>query len=218
MIIGQLSEVIWVFYQDGRVQSTHQNLKKEDILQYAKMALSNMLRQLYYSNKRLQDGDEYYASAPLLSVINFKLSEEKHGKRRVDMSEFDLYRLPKNSHIVSIFPVGCSERQTSLSQVQPGEEYFYQSPTFKDFQYYVEKGRGVDVYNLPECINSVDIESTFDTDEIDVSLDVAFDVANQVLGVTLRIPEFMGKDVDNSFSPSQRLLKQRIAPQEESTI
>ena len=56
MIITTLSEIIWVAYQDGRVNASKQTFRQEDILQMCKLALGSDLRRDYYNSKKL---DEY---------------------------------------------------------------------------------------------------------------------------------------------------------------
>ena len=221
MKLNQVAEVIWSIYQDGRVSATARSYKQQDIVQMVKMTLGNMMRQIYYNNKKLRNGDEYYVSSPLLSIQRFELGPVNNkGMRRADMSEFDLYRLPHNSHIVNVYPVGCSgeDQGKSISQVQPAEENFYLDPQYDFFQFYRVQGRGVNCYHLLPCTKFVDVESTFDSDEVDVSLDVAFDISQQVLGTVLRIPGFASKDVDNPYhAPLMNQLRKQ-SQQPESTV
>jgi hypothetical protein len=223
MILKQLGEVIWSFYNEGRASATNQTLKKADMLQYARTAYGNIMRQIYYAGKKMNDGNEYYFLSPALDIKNFVLSDANGvGMRRADMSAFDLYRLPKNDHITNVYPVGqgCgTEDIGEITQVQPGEENFYLGPEFSDFMFYVVKGRGINTYHVPPCIKNVDIEAPYDNDNVDVSLDIAFDVANQVLGVALRIPGFVGKDTDNPYLPPQSVqLKRALQQQPDTTV
>ena len=215
MILKQLQEVIWRYYQEGRAKATSQELKLADIGQMVRMGLSNQMRSLYYENLKLNDGNEYFFKSPLLSTIVFPLSDaDITGMRRADMSSFDVYRLPKNSHITNAVPLGtgCNGNDGSMqmTQVQPGEENFYLSPEFKFFKFYVVKGRGINTYNLPPCITNVGVESTFDSDLLDISLDIAFDIANQVLGVSLKLKQFPVKILDNSYNPNASELRRRL--------
>lgn len=223
MLINVLSDVIWTFYQDGRLNATKQTFRQEDILQMVKMTLGNMQRQVYVANKKVAEGAEYYASAPLLSIQRFELGPpDAVSKRRADMSEFDLYRLPQNAHVTNVYPASDScpgnEQGRSISQVSPGEENFYLFPKFNFFQFFVVKGRNIYAYHLLPCTKYIDVESTFDTSECDVSLDIAYDIAQQVLGTTLRIPGFNSKDHDNPYlTPQMEQLKRNIT-QPNSTV
>jgi hypothetical protein len=222
MKLKQLGEIVFRFYNEGRVNVTQLTLKEADILQYCRIAFANIMRQLYYANKKMNDGDEYYFSSPVLDIKKFALTEPNAvGMRRADMSAFDLYRLPKNSHIPNVYPVGqgCGTQDVGeITQVQPGEENFYLGPEFSDFMFYVVKGRGINTYHVPSCIKEVDVEATYDNDNVEVSDDIAFDVANQVLGVALRIPGFVGKDTDNPYLPPQSIQLKRAIQQPESTV
>lgn len=222
MIITQLSEIVWRFYQDGRAASTAQSFTEADILQMCKLAYSDMMRQLYYASKKLNDGDEYYFYSGILSVKRFKLSDANmKGMRRADMSGVEIYRLPKNSNFTTVYAVGCSDNDgEALTQVQPGEEVFYEGNSeFSLFKFYVPKGQGINTYNLPPCVKALDVETTFDDPKMEVSLDIGYNIAQQILGVTLRIPGFAGKETDNSFSPPHAIqLKNRLAAQQQEPI
>lgn len=214
MQLKKLSEIIWSIYQDGRVSATSVTYKEADIIELCTLALSQMQTMVFVAGQKRKDGNDNYAMAPMLSTQRFKLSAvEASGKRRADMSKFDLFRLPKNTHIVNVYPVGegnCGAPGKSLSLVAPGEENFYLGPNFSFFQFGVVKGTGVDAYNLPPCTHSLDIESTFNSEEIDVSNDVGYNIAQQVLGMVLRVPGFSG-DTDNPYvSPQLQQLRRQL--------
>lgn len=207
MNIKEVSETIWNFYNVGRSKSTSLTLTEADILQYVKMALSGMMRQQYLTSKKIGDGNEYYFYSQILSIKNFPLSDpDNRGMRRASMDGVDLYRLPQNMHLTNIYPKsdGClgSDGSLEISQVSPGEENFYLSGDYDFFAFYVVKGTGINTYHLPPCIKSIDVETTYDGDDVEVSLDQAMDIANIVLGVSLKVKGFMVRTVDNNFNPN----------------
>jgi len=224
MILKTVGEFTWRWIQDGRASATAQTLREADVIQFCKAAYGNIQRQLYYANKKLNEGDDSYFYSPALDIKRFPLSEPNAvGMRRADMSEFDLYRLPHNKHIPNIYPVGQACGTEDVGQItlldKPGEENFFLGPDYEEFMFGVVKGRGVNTYHIPPCIKEVDIEATYDNDKVDVSLDIAFDVASQVLGVALRIPGYIGKDTDNPYQTPQSLqLKRALQQQPETTV
>lgn len=206
MRIKTLSEVIWKFYQNGTPKSDKQNLSEADILQMCKMGAANNFRQQYLFGQKvipgkrilaLPDEPEYYFVSPLLSIKRFKLSEpDAAGLRRVDMEDFDLYRMPKNAHFTNIYPVNskCGGQDTGeATMIKNGEERFYSKPKFKGFLFYTVTGRGLNTVNFPPCIEKVDVETTYDSPEIDISLDVAYDVSTEVLSVVFKIEDATGE-------------------------
>src|SRR6266496_6380258 len=219
MTLKQVSEVIWRFYQVGSAKATNQTLTESDMMQYAKAALSAMMREQYFRSKKSLDGEEYYFYSQILSIKRFALTDtDKRGMRRADMGDVDLYRLPKNIHFTNIYPVadGCvgGDGSIELSQVSAGEENFYLGGDYDFFKFYVVKGKGINAYHLPPCITALDIETTYDSPDIDVSLDQAMDVANTVLGVSLKVKPFPVKVVDNSFDKNVLELKRRLQEQQ----
>lgn len=223
MIIKQLAEVIFRFYNDGRVSSTGITFTEADILQMAKMAYANMQRLLYYESKKDGGGDEYYFYSGILSVKRFPLSDaNSKGMRRLDMTGIETYRLPKNSHLTNVYPIGCTGEEGDFvsTQVAPGEENFYAGdPELSFFKFHVVKGQGINTYNWPGCVRSADVESTFDDPAMDVPLDICFNVASQILDRTLRIPGFTGKSTDNSFeTPTMIQLRSRLQQQQDQQL
>lgn len=216
MLLSELSETVWQVYSNGRARATSRNFAEKDVNQLLKLSVAEVFRLLYFASKRNKDGNAFYFISPLLSIQKFDLSEPNLiGKRRADMSAFDLFRMPHDAHIVSAYPVGCNDGgdYKSISLVEAGEEYFYAgNPKFKSFKFGVVKGRGLDTYNLSTCVNALDIESSFDSPDLDpdISLDVAYEAANMTLGKMIGIPEFMNTGTDNSVTHLQKNLKQRL--------
>lgn len=218
-----LAEIVYNFYSTGRPSATNRTYSKKDILQYARMGYGNMLRQLAFSSQKNPEWKEDYFYADILSTKSFKLEDPvRNGMRRVDMAGFNLYRLPKSIHIASIYPKSDTCGKSYVGQitlVNVGEENFYLGPDFSSYQFGVIKGRGIDTYHVPPCVKELFIESTFDSDDVEVPEDICFDIANQILGAVLRIPGFAGSNVDNSFSPpkSNQLRRAIVNPQEQQT-
>lgn len=220
MLLSQLEEINWQVYNDGRAKATNRSFDRRDIREFLIMAINEIWRVLYFSSKRNKDGTPFYFVSPTLSIQTFKLSPPNLiGMRRADMSEFDLLRMPHDMHFVSLYPVGCNDGgdYKSISLVDPSEEYFYAgNPTFKSFRFARVMGRGLNTYNLPPCVKSLDVESTFKSAEIDpdISNDVAYDASNMVLGRFIGIPEFENTQSDNSLTPAKKILRQRIPNQQ----
>jgi len=205
MILDVLSEVIWKFYQAGRPKASKQNLSEADIMQMSRAAASNNFRQQYLFGQKvipgkkvlaLPEDPEYYFLSPLLSIKRFTLSEpDASGIRRADMGDFDLYRLPKNAHFTNLYGANGSCGGKDIiqgTQIKNGEEKFYAKPKFKGFYFYSVVGRGVNTVNFPPCVEKVDIETTYDSSSVDISLDICFDVASEVLNMIFRVEEATG--------------------------
>lgn len=220
MLLSELSETVWQIYGEGRQKATTRSFSQKDVQQYIKLAVAEVFRILYYNSKRNKDGNAFYFISPLLSIQNFPLDVANLvGKRRVDMTGTDMFRMPHDAHIVSMYPVGCNDNgdYKSISLVEAGEEYFYAgNAKYSFYKFAVVKGTGLDTYNLPPCVKSLDIEASFDMPKLDpdISMDVAFDASSLVLGKMLGLPEYTNKSTDNSYSLPQRNLKQRLSTQQ----
>lgn len=220
MLLSELSELNWQLYSDGRAKSTTRSYSQQDVREFLKIAIAEVMRILYFASKRNKDGNAFYFVSPLLSIVPFKLGETNLiGMRRADMTGYDMFRMPHDAHIVSMYPTGCNNEgdYKSISLIEAGEEYFYAgSSKFKSFKFGVIKGTGINTYNLPPCVTGLDVEATFDAPNLDpdISRDVAFDASNMVLGKLIGMPEFVGKGTDNSYTPQQKNLRQRLSTQQ----
>ncbi len=215
MKLKQLSEIVWRYAQQGRAMATNQTFRQADIEQYCSMAYGNMLRQRYYENKKMMEdeGTDFYSGD--LDTKNFDLGEANYnGMRRADIPE-EVLRLPKNSDIVNVYPVGgeCKEAVGEITQVMPGEENFYLGAEFSDFLFFVQKGRGINTYHVPPCIKQIAVERVYITEDLDIPNDMAFDIANFVLGITLKIKDFIPM-TDNSFNANRNQLRYQIEEQQ----
>lgn len=206
MKLSTLAEVIWKFYQDGKPKSDKQNLSQADILQMSKMSAANNFRQQYLFGQKvipgkkilaLPDEPEYYFVSPLLSVKRFTLSEpDAAGLRRIDMGDLDLYRMPKNAHLTNVYPVNnnCNgEDVGQATQIKNGEERFYSKSKFKGNLFYTITNRGLNTINFPPCIDKADVETTYDNDDIDITLDIAYDVSTEVLSLIFKVEDATGE-------------------------
>lgn len=194
MRLKELSELAWRLYQDGKAYANNQFILKKDIEQKCKLLFADAMRQRYYESKQLDEfrRPDYSFVSPILNVKRFPVNEIENSKhKRCDMGEFDLYRLPHNAHFTNIYPVGsCGNDEVGeITQVSPGEENFYiNDPDLSDWCFFVVKGRGLNLYNLPECVKELDIETTYDVDgDVDIDKSVASIILDQVLGVILGI-------------------------------
>lgn len=220
MLLSELYETVWQVYQEGRARATTRSFSQKDVMQLVKLSAAEVFRLLYFSSKRNKDGNAFYFISPLLSIQNFTLSDANLiGMRRADMIAFDLFRMPHDAHFPNAYPIGCNDGgdYKSISLVEAGEEYFYAGNSkFKSFKFGVVKGRGINTYNLPPCVKSLDVESTFDSPDVDpdISMDVAYEAANLTLGKMIGIPEFMNTGTDNSLTHLQKNLRQRLQTQQ----
>ncbi len=217
MILKQLGEVIFKYTNSGRPSATAQTFSQRDIEQFSKMALGNILRQRYFENKASGDNGSLDMIAGSLDIKEYELSEANMvGMRRAVIKD-EVVRMPRNSDVTNVYPLATGDCEASagesITQVQPGEENFYIGPDFSFFQFFVQKGKGLNTYNLPSCIKAIQVERIYVSDDLDISLDVAYEIAMSVLGVTLRIKEFQ-PTIDNSMDANKNQLRYQLEQQE----
>lgn len=214
MRLDQVSETTWVFYQSGIVSATAQKLKEADIDQMVKMSYGIILRSRYYEAPPEERMDLIGGS---LDIKKYDLSEPNIQGMRRAIIEDEVIRMPKSADVVNVYPVAEGQCGDSLNrevtQVSPGEENFYLTPDFNNFFFFVQKGKGINVYHLPPCIKAIEVERIYANKEVDIPLDMAFDIALSVLGVSLKIKEFV-VTIDNSYDRNKNELRYQLEKQE----
>lgn len=214
-------------YQDmGRPKASAKTYSIAALGQMVRLGYNNRARDLYYQNLKLGKGPEYYFYSGLLSFQVFDLSDpNSRGVRSVDLSKVDIFRLPKNDNFTNFYPVGeCGTGLDNfeITQVSPGEENFYTGPDFSNFRFCVLKAMRMDFFNVPGCVNKIEIESTFDNkkdEEIDIPMDIAFDICFQILGWEIKFKQISHvKSNDNNYQPEALELRRRLEEQANKTV
>lgn len=205
MTSKQVSEIVWKFYQSGRPSSTAQQLSQKDIEQFVLFGYGSFLRKKFYE----EPGTDFYADA--LDTREYDLGEMMANGMRRALIKDDVVRLPRNADVVNVYPIGsCSGNEVQeITQVQPGEETFYFSADFASFQFFVQKGKGINTYHVPLCVKKLQVERIYVSDDLDIPLDVAYDIALQVLQVSLKVKEFI-PTADNSFDANKNQLRYNL--------
>lgn len=222
MKLKQLSDVLFNYYYKGRPKATALTLREPDVYQYVLIAYGDIVRKRYLASMQTDEFGEADIAviSDALDIQTFTLSDTNFvGMKRADMTGFELLRLPHNSHFPNVYPMGgqCgSEEIGTLTQVRNGEESFYIGKAkFSDFRFFVVKGSGLEFYNLPPCVDSVGIESTYAIkNDTDISLDMAYDVSVEVFAILFKEELIPGKVIDNPYDANAVTLKNRLADQE----
>lgn len=224
MIIKQLVDIVYDYYYEGRSKATAQTLSKANVGQMVMLSYGQILRDKFKQSKKEDKFNEadYTYAAPILDIKEIPLSEANViGMRRADMSQYDLYRLPKDGHIVNMYPIGgtCgSEEIGKVTLVKAGEENFYLGPKFSFFQFGVIKGKGINCYHLPPCVSKLAVETTYNSNDIEVTFDLGYEVALSVLGIMFKEKQFPIKIIDNPYDANVVDLKHRLQEQQNVAV
>lgn len=216
MKLTSLSEVIWQFYDGGRPSATSQTLEKDDIEQMCLMALGDRLKFRIYDVRKLDSNDRTDSYAGMIGRVVYKLGEANYKGRRTAETTQEVLRLPRNADLININLVAsnCSKDVSGLlTQVQPAEENFYINDNeLKRYMFYVQKGSNIDTYNVPDCVDEIEVERIFTNENLDIPLDIAFDVSNAVLGISLKVRGFNPLE-DNAMDGSKNQLRYQLEQQ-----
>lgn len=216
MKIAPLVEVIWKYYDAGRPSATNQTLRKADIKQMVLMASADQLKMRFYESRRDVDDDKTDFIAGLLDTKEYELTETDSRGKRIAIYDDEVMRLPKNRDVtnVTMLDSGCAGNISgNLTQVQPAEENFYiDNPDFYYFKFFVQKGNRYETYHIPPCIKKIVVERIYTGDNIDIPLDIAFDISTAVLGVSLKVRGFIPIE-DNSQDGNRNQLRNQLEEQ-----
>jgi len=220
MRLDDLANIIWSAYNNGNPKSTSQLISQQKIVQFCKLGYANVMRELYmrYQNKN-NDNENYFFSANLFRK-KFPLGEPTaSGRRRVEFGKYYTIPLPENKDIFNVEGIGSCDTSTifsTITQVQPAEERFYLTPEFKGLSFFSKRGNGIDAYNFPLCINEVEVEGLWDSDELQVPNDIAFDIVKSVLALLLDTRKLPQNKVDDESNEMLQQIKTKLgdaAPQ-----
>jgi hypothetical protein len=206
MTLEFISQIIEEIYYTGRVK-TDRKLTREDFLQYGKTAYASLIRVLFFNLRSQNEGMEYHYIGNMLKPRKFPLPAGTR-KRVIDLSKHPMVVLPLNSHIFNMDLLGC-DCETGPTMIAPGEERFYRGPDFSHYKFFDVEGQSIRTFNFPDCITEVEVSGVWDDDDKDVPADIAFDIINQVLGLTLKVAGFPVDKTDDN-DPNVTTVKQRL--------
>jgi hypothetical protein len=213
MKLEMLSEIVWNYYDGGRPTATNQTLEQDDIRGMVLMQLAEQLKMRFYESRKDPDGDKTVFISGLLSTKRYKIGDTDARGKRVAICKDEVLRLPKGYDKTSVYMVsdGCTGIVDGLlPPVQPGEENFYiNDVSMRNYTFHVEKKEKIETYNVPPCVKEIEVERIFATDDLDVPADVAFDVATQVLGISLKVRGFI-PTADNSMDGNRDQLRRQL--------
>lgn len=221
MKLKQISEVIWVWYDGGRPSATNVTLKKKDMEQMVFMQVADQMKMRFYESRKNNDGEKTDFLAPLLTSKQYPIGEANYQGKRSAVYKEEVIRLPKNCDVTNVYLVASNCEGTvnlDLTQVQPGEENFYINDSdLKFFKFFVQKANKIDTYNVPPCIEKIEVERAFMQDDLDIPLDVAYDISVQILGVSLKVRGFVPLE-DNSADANRNQLRNQLEEQAKQKI
>lgn len=219
MNLKQLSEVIWQFYDGGRPSATNQTLEQDDFEQMVFMQVAYQTKNRFYISRNDKDGEKTDFIAGMLSSKVYDITDANYQGRRRALSKEEVIRLPKNSDVTNVYMVSESGIVNGeLTQVQPSEENFYiNDMELKNFQFFVQKGKYIDTYNVPSGIKQIEIERAFMVDDLDVPLDICYEVAISILGISLKVKGFIPTE-DNPSDGNRNQLRYQLEQQDKKGI
>lgn len=169
------------------------------------------MRKLYYELRQLDGEVLYFAEA--IDTKEYKV--KVRGKDKYIELDDDIINLPYGFGIFGVYPLdseGSHPVCQRVQKAQAGADWLYCGSDFDGASFYIKKGKRIFFYNM-SCMNEddkVEVEALYNDDDIDVPKDIAFDIINAVLGVSLKTVGFP-IDQTNDKNPNVVEVKRRLA-------
>lgn len=194
-------------------------LDRRDFEQLARMAAGSVMRKLYYEERQL--GQQYWFFSSEVNTKEFKLSDPDSKRRRTvvleDKVSKDLFsgvmRLPGGMGVLSVRPAGEVDgcvADDHIARIESGAAWLYMGRAYEGKMFYEPKSNKLVTYNIPDCINKLEVDGIFNLDDVEIPDDIAFDICNEVLGLTLKVAGFP-IDKTNNNNPNLLALKSKLA-------
>jgi hypothetical protein len=208
--IERVAALIESIYYNGRVKS-EKKLDFKDFLEHARYAHGAIMRKLYYEMKNAGEKPVTYFSQ-VAELRTYDVSEaDARGRRRVEIE--NALVLPRGLGIISVDSAADEKCDVHFHQTKAGSDWLYQGAEYEDTPMYSLRSGGVVLRGAPDGLKQVEVLAVLNDTEIDIPLDVAFDIVNSVLGVDLKVAGFpVDKTTDQN--PNVVTVKQRLAQPE----
>lgn len=208
---SNIAEVIQSIYYNGRPK-LDKKLDRRDFLQLVNMANGTIIRKLYYEER--QAGQVQWFFSPETNTKDFELSDaDQRGRRSFEIKgkkkgeEFEgVMRMPKGIGVLDLRDADSGER---ISRIATGSAWMYMGRAYEGKMFYEQKGIKIITYNVPSCIKKVEMDGMFNLTDMDIPYDIAFDICNSVLGLTLKVAGFP-VDKTNDQDPNLLNVKNRL--------
>jgi hypothetical protein len=221
MQLKQVVEVVWRFYQDGRASATNQNLRKGDIFQMCLMEVGYQMKMRFYESRKAGEGEKTDFEAGMLGVREYQLGEKSYQGKRSAIYKEQVLRLPKNADVTNVYMVASNctgDVNGLLTQLQPGEENFHINDPDSSFPFFVQKGNAIDTYNIPPCVDKIEVERIYTDENLDIPDDIAYQVANTILQISLKVKGVITPTTDNTQDGNDNQLRYQLEKQEQSKV
>lgn len=209
MNIELLADIIQEFYYSGRVKSDRK-LKREDFVQLSRIAHGNVLRNLFKEPAIARQYMQYYGQHTDSQI--FTVSEkQENGKRIIEIpKEKEMLRLPNGVGIFSVRSLS-TEKCSAVTFVRKilGTDWLLCGEDFEDVQTFAIKRNVIELDGAPDCMKEAEVTGIFSDENIDIPVDIAFDIFNLVIGQSLKVAGFPVDKHDNQ-NPNYKEIEARI--------
>jgi hypothetical protein len=202
-------------YYAGRPKSGRK-LMLQDFRELVRMANGTIMRKLYFEERQLRG--QFWFFSDQLELREFEVGDpDAKGRREIVIREEDkerklfdgVLRLPNGLGIYEVSPVGdclCG----MIARAEPGTEWLYCGKAYEDMQRWSPRGKKIVLYNLPKCVEKVEVLAVWNDEDLEIPYDIAFDIVNAVLGLTLKTAGFP-IDKSNNADPNLIEMKHKLS-------
>lgn len=207
MKLIELADLIQEVYNGGHVKE-YRKMEEEDFQMLVRAANGSIMRRLW-EQRNQQDDAKYYFSDQIQTEEYEVPPKDKKGRRKIELKS-DTVRLPKGQTIFGVRP-GEDYTGDEFHPTPAGSDWLYEGrEEFEGVHYYRLKGTSVILYGCEDSIKKVEIDRIPDDADINIPNDIAWDILNEVLGLTLKVKGFpVDKTADDD--PEVQRIRSRIS-------
>ena len=217
MTLKALSNLVLKFYSNGTIKSSNIQLSQAVIEGYLKNAYGYVIQSVIDKKKRNNELDMSYLMSG--AIVNETFTVKKTGRKtRLDLTGKSILRMDNAMQIVGFeLPVeecGCGNSVNNdlanISYVAPNEVKFYTGEGYEDLNFYALTGNGIDIYNLPECLEKIVLVYAKESSEIDIPADICLTICKVAFPDIFGVKKFGKEKVDDSANDVIEQLKLQI--------
>lgn len=213
MKLTVVADIIDAVFYNGKPQPSAKKLDVEDFFQFSLASCGAIIRNMYYEERELNNGD---VTGFIASMVEVKEVPVKKGVLGQKVVGEDLLMLPKNLGIWNVYPVvkdgegkSCDiDYESAFTRLQPGTNRLYDADDL-GLNFFSQRGKKTILFCSDNC-DIVAIEGIFSSDDFDVPENIARAIINDVLGTTLKVAGFPADPTDDN-NPNIKLVNDKIA-------
>ncbi len=216
MTLKALANLTLKFYSNGVIKSTDQMMTQSVMEGYLRNAYAFIIGEVIKQKKRSGELDISYLLSGAIVDETFDITVKTGVPTKIDISTKNLLRLDNAMQIVGFEnppeDCGCTHAGDllSITYVSPYEVKFYLVPGYEDLKFFTLTLGTINIYNLPDCLNKINVQYAKESGDIDIAGDICFSICQVAFPTVFGVKKFGKPKIDDSSNENVELLKTQL--------